>query len=326
MHDGLVYRFPGEPVHAFSGKWRKIAFNELNVLQQAFVVSNAAGDELVVFDVETPCELDCFPVTLSTTGQQKPTDENAYRVLLQAMLDEMTQDELPKVVFSRIDVVPAAVDVIELFKELESSYPQTLVYYMQSEEWGCWIGASPETLLQQVGDEAYRTMALAGTLPADAVQAKWSDKEIKEQEYVVEYIKDVIEAFGSMIDITARKEVVAGPVKHLRTDFILNLSGYNVPSFIQRLHPTPAVCGIPKDRAERCYEKYESHDRRLYTGFLGWWSKEKLHLFVNLRCMQCFSNELNLFVGGGITADSDPLHEWEETDKKAQTLKQFIQQ
>lgn len=324
MRDGLIYRFPGEPVQAFTGNWQKHLFSELKSVSDAFVVSNAEGSEVLVFaDVEL-CALESFPVTLNQSKETPVFTKADYLQSLNALLDEMNQQELNKVVFSRIDAVSAEVDVLDVIKQLDAAYPQTLIYYIQSTEWGCWLGATPEILLQQVGEEAFRTMALAGTLPAESVEAKWTDKEIKEQEYVVEYITDVIEAFGSMIDITARKEVLAGPVKHLRTDFVLHLAAYNVPSFIQRIHPTPAVCGMPKQEAEACYKKFEPHQRKVYTGFLGRWSSQNLNLFVNLRCMACYTDRVDLYVGGGITPDSQPEQEWDETVRKAQTLKQFL--
>jgi isochorismate synthase len=324
MIDGLIYRFPGEPTQAFTGNWSKLNFSDLTAVNDAFVASNAEGTEVIVFQQEMMCRPEDFPFEFVNHTAQKGVAQDQYVELVENLRTEMIQNDIPKVVFSRVEQMNTDRNLLEVFHDLENAYPQTLVYYLQSREWGCWLGASPEILLQQVGEEAYKTMALAGTLPVDVATAKWTEKEIKEQEYVVEYITDVIEAFGSMIDVTARKEVVAGPVKHLRTDFILHLSAYNLPSFLQRLHPTPAVCGVPKELAEACYKKHERHERRLYTGFIGRWSKEKLHLFVNLRCMQCFGNEVNLFVGGGITQDSYPLHEWEETEKKAQTLKQFL--
>ena len=86
-------------------------------------------------------------------------------------------------------------------------------------------------------------------------------------------------------------------------------------------HPTPAVCGLPQEKAFQFIQNTELHNRSYYTGFLGpVWLHEKLDLYVNLRCMQVFENYLALHLGGGITKDSEPQKEWQETCDKAQTL------
>ena len=111
---------------------------------------------------------------------------------------------------------------------------------------------------------------------------------------------------------------------------------------IYTLHPTPAVCGLPKIEAMQFILDNESFNREFYTGFLGELNKEvkvqprtgKLnienraftynkrasHLFVNLRCMQIKDNELKIYVGGGITKDSVSNKEWEETLTKSLLL------
>jgi isochorismate synthase len=94
--------------------------------------------------------------------------------------------------------------------------------------------------------------------------------------------------------------------------------------FIRDFHPTPAVCGVPKNAARQLYQKYENHQRDLYTGIIGWAEPENMHLFVNLRCMQIYQNAAALYVGGGLTQDSDPAKEWLETERKSEALGRFL--
>ena len=72
--------------------------------------------------------------------------------------------------------------------------------------------------------------------------------------------------------------------------------------------------------------KLEKHDRRFYSGFSGPWNlSEESHLFVNLRCAEIGPSGINVYVGGGITPDSDPEEEWIETVRKSQTLLSVVE-
>jgi isochorismate synthase len=93
---------------------------------------------------------------------------------------------------------------------------------------------------------------------------------------------------------------------------------------IRSLHPTPAVCGLPREKALQLIEKHETHNRNLYAGLIGYKSKEELNVFVNLRCMQVTENDFLLYVGGGITDQSIPENEWNETENKAKTLMRVL--
>ncbi len=95
--------------------------------------------------------------------------------------------------------------------------------------------------------------------------------------------------------------------------------------FISALHPTPAVCGLPKERALELIYKTEMHNREYYAGYCGPINYQgKTDLFVNLRCMKILPDKLALYIGGGLTAKSDPEKEWEETVLKANTLLSVI--
>ena len=95
--------------------------------------------------------------------------------------------------------------------------------------------------------------------------------------------------------------------------------------FINKLQPTPAVCGLPKDRALDLIMKTEQHNREYYAGFCGPINYlHKTDLFVNLRCMKILKGQFALFVGGGLTAKSEPEKEWAETELKSETLKRII--
>ena len=95
---------------------------------------------------------------------------------------------------------------------------------------------------------------------------------------------------------------------------------------IATLHPTPAVCGYPREKAKAFILKNEKFDRTYYTGFFGELNVDsQTALYVNLRCLERDTSEsLKLYIGGGITAKSKAEHEWEETVSKCRTMEAVL--
>ncbi len=158
----------------------------------------------------------------------------------------------------------------------------------------------------------------------------WNRKELLEQEYVTRHIEKVLIEF-SVKDYQKNGPYTsrAGNLSHLRTDFTFSVqsAGSRLPSLINALHPTPAVCGMASGKAMDFIRSAEKHSREYYTGFLGTVGiDDLLQLYVNLRCMKVLDDQLVLYIGGGITHDSIPEEEWEETEIKADTLLSVLHQ
>ena len=97
------------------------------------------------------------------------------------------------------------------------------------------------------------------------------------------------------------------------------------------MHPTAAVCGLPKETAKEFILKNERYKREYYSGFLGEFNIDlvsfkniQTDLFVNLRCMKITKDKAQLFIGCGITKDSIPEDEYKETVYKSMTMKKII--
>ena len=91
------------------------------------------------------------------------------------------------------------------------------------------------------------------------------------------------------------------------------------------MHPTPAVCGLPKEAAKFFILQNEKYDRTYYSGFLGEINDDfDTELFVNLRCAKIEKNVAQIYVGGGITKESNPEKEWLETHLKTNTIKSIL--
>lgn len=242
-----------------------------------------------------------------------------------------------KVVLSRTKEVllPQYFNIANIFAALNEDYPQAFISWVSLAGADSWMGASPEILISIDKNQIFKTVSLAGTQPywpqIPVSRAVWTQKEIEEQALVCRYIVNCFKRIRLReYDEVGPKTIVAGNLMHLRTDFIVDMQETHFPQLgtvmLELLHPTSAVCGMPKDPALHFIKTYEKHDRDFYSGFLGPVNiADETHLFVNLRCMQIQPNKAILFAGAGITADSNPEREWAETELKCQTLLRVLE-
>lgn len=259
------------------------------------------------------------------------TGKETYMEQVKAIKSSISTGAFQKAVLSRIQVIEGdhLQNTPRLFKAMCRRHPNAFVYLFKSDQ-HFWMGASPEPLLRY-SEGQISTVSLAGTRPYAEKHMdinRWTAKEVLEQEYVTRYIHDVLYAFH-VRDYRVSSPYVkkAGNLVHLRTDFSFGVEKISdrLWEFVDAMHPTPAVAGQPKEDAIRFIKNLEPHDRDYYTGFLGPVSHEKqIDLFVNLRCLKITPHYLSLYVGGGITLDSDPEAEWDETRWKAESLIKVI--
>ncbi len=254
--------------------------------------------------------------------------------LVEKAIKKIEDQQFKKVVVSRKEEIQLAkFDVINTFKKLLQVYPTAMVYVWFHPKVGLWLGATPETLLKVTGDN-FETMALAGTqLYNETTNVVWQQKEIEEQQFVTHFIVSNIQSLVSNLSVSEVETVKSGNLLHLKTTISGQLKTQNL-NLITSLHPTPAVCGLPKEIAKKFILENENYKRSFYTGFLGELNfkdsnitssvVEKSNLFVNLRCMEVQKNGVTIFIGGGITKDSNPKKEWEETVAKASVMKRVL--
>lgn len=218
-------------------------------------------------------------------------------------------------------------DPLRMFAAACEANPNCFVALVNTAPTGMWITATPEILLERTDGE-YRTMALAGTVPfsGDTAHCGWSGKNRAEQRYVADYIRGIIKECADSIAEDGPYTFPSGNIAHLRTDFRFRTNSGTTPGdLIQRLHPTPAVCGLPKDLCLQFILANESARREYYSGFCGPVSRGgDIHLYVTLRCMKINSTALTLYAGGGILPDSRMEEEWNETVCKMQAMKTCI--
>ena len=218
---------------------------------------------------------------------------------------------------------------LETFDRLCDNYPAAFVSLVTIPEVGTWMGASPEAIIEIDENKLFTTVAVAGTQMRRELslqEVAWKQKEIEEQALVSRYIINCFKKIRlrEFIEV-GPKTVVAGNLLHLKTSFTVDMEETNFPLLgsvmLDLLHPTSAVCGMPKEPAQKFIKDHETFDRKLFSGYLGPVNINKeTHLFVNLRCMQIQSNQAILYAGAGVTEDSIPEKEWIETQLKCDTL------
>lgn len=239
-----------------------------------------------------------------------------------------------KIVLSRCSEVLRTADVepLDLFCKACSLYPRMFISLVSTAKSGLWLTATPEILLEG-RDDAWRTIALAGTmklqdddLKGEGENVRWSTKNIQEQRYVATYLKECLEQIADNIREEGPRTVRAANLVHLRSDFTFTLlNNARVGDVLQMLHPTPAVCGLPKQETYHFIAENEHTPRLYYSGFMGPLNlKLQTSLYVSLRCMQITADNYRMYAGGGLLKDSVEEQEWQETEAKLETMRQCI--
>ncbi len=234
--------------------------------------------------------------------------------------DAMSRGEFDKVVLARNECIHKSVDSNDVFDQAVRLYPESFVYHLNL-GWEQWVGASPELLLEY--ENGYlRTVALAGTR---SIGSSFGEKEVEEQRMVEEFIEEKFTILGlNEIQKSNREESSFGSIKHLKTSYVVKADQTQALEAVKHLHPTSAVCGLPRDKSFEFLSEYESLNRGFYSGLTGVLSKNKASFYVNLRCMRIRGSEIELFAGAGITAASEASKEWEETEKKIASIKRLL--
>lgn len=303
---GQIY--PGEDLHPEIESWLKQAGDsnhQKKADREAVITSESDGDKAGFIELV----------------------KNAQEAIGTGMFQKVVPSRRKK-------VFTGSLNFDQVFDSLTSRYPNAFVSITYIPDAGLWIGASPEILVHTSQGKLFETVALAGTqplLPGQSLRdVAWRQKEIEEQAYVSRYIINCFKKIR-LREFTeiGPKTVTAGNLIHLKTSFRVNMEEVNFPQLgsvmLDLLHPTSAVCGMPMDSASEWLEEHEGYDRSYFSGYLGPVNMNgDTSLYVNLRCMNFDGDHAWIYAGAGVTEDSTPEKEWEETSIKMNTLLDII--
>lgn len=253
-------------------------------------------------------------------------DPSAWLQAVAQLRQRLSGGEFSKVVAARRAVVELAdaPDSGWLLRRLASQSPQSCCFGL-SRGGSTFLGATPEWLIRRQGNRA-ESEALAGSAPvgdgADALLA--SAKERREHDWVVREIERELSSLSRQVRRLATPSVMRlQHVLHLCTPLAAELREPvpHVLTLVDRLHPTPAVGGVPNEAALRWIDENEACERGWYSAPVGWFDERGDGQFaVALRSGVIRGRHAYAYAGAGIMADSQPTRELEETELKLQAF------
>lgn len=334
-----VYRIPGE------NKLRFVAAEE-NAVEAFYDIRDLNGQQGYIispFHISQECPIIClhaeekiwelsaemFNDNEEWIQPEMPRISPRFRKRFYKFLAPLQDQYLDKVVLTRHSKIerPENFSPTQAFWKACQRYPRSYVYLYHTPITGTWLGSTPEILLSGEGNR-WHTIALAGTQSVinGLLPSIWSVKNLDEQAMVADYLRDQLTFFGLEPEENGPYAMQAGKLAHLRSDFRFTLPDNDyLGDLLKILHPTPAVCGLPKEEAFRYIIENEGYDRFYYSGFLGWLEPQgKSDIYVNLRCMRIGWETLILYAGSGMLSTSTIDEEWKETEEKMWTMKTLI--
>ena len=287
--------------------------------------------EIAPFDTEDAEKL-CFAGVVKEMDIEQQTDEKSilfvaktdnynYRACLKKAIDECETGEFEKLVVSRKVELKGLLNHIVVFNDLVLNNPNCFVYCFEFDDL-ILMGATPERLLK-IKDRECLSASLAGTMSSDSGMSilNWGKKELKEQKYVTDYLYSIYSKYCSEVSTSGLTTKQNGPVCHLLTEVTgLLKTDSDQSSILEDIHPSPAVCGLPKNEARYWLKNNEGYNREYYSGYIGIVNESESDYYVNLRCLKSDNDNTILYVGGGITKDSKMDLEEKETEQKLGVL------
>lgn len=252
----------------------------------------------------------------------KSTTAADYRDSVDAIVDRLGRQGGKTVICRNICGRFNRFEPLEMLEEYFSCFPTMFRFLFFHPDTGYWMGATPELLLEKESDRTAYTRALAGTRKS-AGDMPWDEKNIEEHRFVTDDICRRIMGIGKGYKTTpmSQQSLPYGKIEHLCTPIkIESATNLNPADIVEAIHPTPAVCGYPREKALADIEAYEVVPRNYYGGYIDAGNL----LYVVLRCVHFDEKRWCIYTGSGITAQSKSDDEWAETEAKAEPLVRLL--
>ena len=266
-------------------------------------------------------------------GRLAPTDRGAWENAVCESLQAIRAGSVSKAVLARtLDVdLDGRVDPVDVVSRLWDVNRGSYVFLFEPRSGAALVGAAPETVAT-LRDGVFHATAVAGSIrrgDSPREQAELATRLLASE-------KDRIEQSIALDDMIARLETVAHQIRsdpqphvltlariqHLETEIRASVpSGVGILDLLRLLHPTPAVCGLPRDAAMAVLAAEEPFERGWYSGPVGWFDADGNGVFAPaLRTGVSTASGWRLFAGAGIVEGSVPALEWEETAIKFEPM------
>ena len=262
---------------------------------------------------------------------RKDTDFGTWKNLVDSALAEISNKTFSKVVISRkTEFDLSGTFNMNQMDEIAEKYPDCVTFVNKCNG-SVFFGVTPERLLK-ISEGTIETEAIAGSIkrsiqPDEDILLSEkllnSSKDLHEQELVTDYIKSILQNYAEDISFNGGPELIKlENIQHLKTKIKAKLKKDKFFfDLVNELHPTPAVCGYPKEAALNFILKNEGYERGLYSGITGWFNLyEEGEFAVAIRSALINKDKLYAFSGCGIVEGSNAMSEYEETELKLKPI------
>lgn len=256
---------------------------------------------------------------------RKDIEPEYWKETVKKATDSIQSGEAEKIVLARemrVEFEEEA-SLASVLRNLSNAQKTSYIFAFE-QEGNCFLGASPERLVK-VEDRKLLSTCLAGTARRGFTQREdemigkkllYDKKNRQEHDFVVQMIKQAVEGCSRHINVPEVPALLKlKHLQHLYTPVEARLDdAYTIIDVVKRLHPTPALGGLPKQNSLAFIREHEKLDRGWYGAPVGWMDAyENGEFAVAIRSSLVQGKEASLFAGCGIVQDSDPEAEYEET-------------
>ena len=280
-----------------------------------------------IFEILLQPTKDSLPKITNSAGRT-PKDKKKWKLMINEALDQINEDHIKKIVLARrIELtLSEELNITKAIEELKKDYPNCRLFAYHKGK-STFFGATPE-LIAKLSDGKIHIDAIAGSIGRGKTELEdlelekiltSNKKDLDEHRYVLEHFRNVIDNFGENITLDEIPSVKRlKNIQHLLTKIVGDLKpDTSVMNILRELHPSPAVCGFPKDAALNLIKRIENQRRGLYSGIIGWFNFNNEGEFaVAIRSAVTYGNKLVAYAGNGIVEGSEPDVEFEETEMK----------
>lgn len=278
-----------------------------------------------------------IPSTKPKVVEQTQLTSKAYPKAVAQALEAIRSGTYEKIVLARGIrlVADAPWQPLDTLNTLRERFSRCFAFSFGGGEGCSFIGATPERLLR-IRDNRLLTEAIAGSAPRGATAGEdakracallESEKELQEHFFVRDSILRHLDKVGIRNPATTAPGLLQlANVQHLQSIISAEIEKRaHLLEILEKMHPTPAVGGTPRERAVPRIHDLEQIDRGLYSGVIGWFNHlNEGEMVVGLRSALVEGNVAQLYAGAGIVNGSIPEKEMQETELKLNALRNAL--
>ncbi|KAA8494074.1 2-succinyl-5-enolpyruvyl-6-hydroxy-3-cyclohexene-1-carboxylate synthase [Porphyridium purpureum] len=291
---------------------------------------------------------------LTSFRERVNDDYGAWETSIEAAKGGFALKKYQKIVLARrktFEALGNQTDPVDILERLVHSCNVGYLFCLQLNSSSAFLGCSPERLFR-LSNGCIATEAVAGTIKNSQEKKRQEEaerqllsslKDLEEHRIVVEYIQQALESILHDSTRSGCDEVVSvrGPellrlphLMHIRTSLEATVANDTESSqtharvtfrLLDALHPTPAVCGLPKQLAQQDILRLERFDRGCYAGPFGYFGSNCADYCVAIRSGLVKADRVLIYGGAGIVPESVARSEWDEIELKLSTFARALE-